>query len=173
MATDWNASLYDTSHAFVWQFGRALVPLLEAGPGERILDVGCGTGRLTAEIAESGARVVGIDYSPAMVAQARENYPSLEFAARDVCEMEYAEEFDAVFSNAVLHWVKPPIAAARAMARALKPGGRLVAELGGHGNVAALVDAAYRALRQLGIPQPEVLDPWYFPSVAEYTGLLE
>jgi trans-aconitate methyltransferase len=173
MATDWNAGLYDTSHSFVWQFGRALVALLEPAHGERILDIGCGTGRLTHEIAEAGARVVGIDYSPAMVAQARANYPSLEFAACGVCEMDYAEEFDAVFSNAVLHWVKPPIAAARTMARALKPGGRLVVELGGHGNVAALVDAAYRALGQLGIPEPERLNPWYFPSVAEYASLLE
>jgi trans-aconitate methyltransferase len=173
MGKDWNASLYDESHAFVWQFGRALVPLLEPGCGERILDVGCGTGRLTAEIAEAGARVVGIDTSPAMVAQARENYPGLEFRPRNVCSMEYTEEFDAVFSNAVLHWVKPPEAAARAMARALKPCGRLVVELGGHGNVAALVDAAYGALRRLGIAEPAALNPWYFPSVAEYAELLE
>ncbi len=173
MSGGWNASLYDGSHGFVAQYGRALVPLLEPRAGERILDVGCGTGQLTAEIADAGARVVGIDASPAMVAQAREKYPSLEFVTGSVCEMEYAEEFDALFSNAVLHWVKPPEVAARAMARALKPGGRLVVEFGGRGNVAGLVEAAYGALRRLGIAEPEGLNPWYYPSVGEYTALLE
>jgi trans-aconitate 2-methyltransferase len=87
--------------------------------------------------------------------------------------MPYCGEFDAVFSNAALHWIQPAQEAAGAMARALKRGGRLVAELGGRGNVQALVDCAYRALKQLGIPDPERCNPWYFPSVGEYATLLE
>jgi trans-aconitate 2-methyltransferase len=87
--------------------------------------------------------------------------------------MPYNCEFDAVFSNAALHWMQPAQEAAAAMARALKPGGRLVAELGGRGNVQVLVDSAYHALKQLGIPDPERYNPWYFPSVGEYATLLE
>jgi trans-aconitate 2-methyltransferase len=173
MPADWNAGLYDASHAFVWEFGRDLVALLAPQPGERILDVGCGTGHLTSEIARSGAQVLGTDSSAAMIAQARENFPGVSFESRDVRELPYLAEFDAIFSNAVLHWVQPPEAAAAAMSRALKPGGRLVCEFGGHGNVHILVEAAYRALRRLGVEHPERLNPWYYPSVAEYAAVLD
>jgi SAM-dependent methyltransferase len=173
MSVDWNVGLYEAKHSFVWQFGRDLLHVLAPQPGERILDVGCGTGRLTAEIGSAGAEVVGIDYSPTMISQARENYPILVFETQDACHMPYFGEFDAVFSNAALHWIQPAEAAAEAMTRALKRGGRLVAELGGRGNVQVLVDSAYRALKQLGIPDPERYNPWYFPSVGEYATLLE
>jgi trans-aconitate methyltransferase len=173
VSQDWNAGLYEAKHSFVWQFGRDLLQVLDPQAGERILDVGCGTGRLTAEIAGAGAEMVGIDYSPTMIAQARANYPILVFETQDACQMPYCGEFDAVFSNAALHWIQPAEDAAAAMARALKSGGRLVAELGGRGNVQVLVDSAYRALKQLGIPDPERYNPWYFPSVGEYATLLE
>lgn len=173
MTQDWNAGLYEAKHSFVWHFGRELLQILAPQPGERILDVGCGTGRLTAEIASAGAEVLGIDYSPTMISQARGNYPILVFETQDACQMPYHGEFDAVFSNAALHWIQPAEEAAAAMARALKNGGRLVAELGGRGNVQVLVDSAYRALKQLGIPDPERYNPWYFPSVGQYASLLE
>ena len=173
MPPDWNAGLYDASHAFVWEFGRDLLALLAPQPGERILDVGCGTGHLTAEIAQSGAQVLGVDRSAAMVAQARHNFPLLPFETLDACALPYRDAFDAIFSNAVLHWVQPPDAAASSMARALKPGGRLVCELGGRGNIQLLVEGAYHALRQLGVHQPERFNPWYYPSVAEYSAVLE
>jgi SAM-dependent methyltransferase len=173
MQADWNAGLYDASHAFVWEFGRDLLALLAPQPGERILDVGCGTGHLTAEIARSGAQVLGIDRSTAMIAQARENFRDLSFESHDVCALPFDGEFDAIFSNAVLHWVRPPETAAAAMARALKPGGRLVLEFGGHGNVQILAGGACRALRHMGVPEPERLNPWYFPSVAAYSAILE
>jgi SAM-dependent methyltransferase len=170
---DWNVGLYEAKHSFVWQFGRDLLEVLAPQAGERILDVGCGTGRLTAEIARAGADVVGIDYSPTMISQARGNYPILVFETQDACQMPYSGEFDAVFSNAALHWVQPAEEAAAAMARALKSGGRLVAELGGRGNVQTLVESAYQALKKLGIHDPERYNPWYFPSVGEYATLLE
>jgi len=169
----WNVGLYEAKHSFVWQLGRELLQVLNAQPGERILDVGCGTGKLTSEIASAGADVVGIDYSPTMIAEARRNYPILHFETHDACQMPYSGEFDAVFSNAALHWIQPAQEAAAAMSRALVRGGRLVAELGGHGNVRILVDSAYRALEQLGIPDPERFNPWYFPTVGEYATLLE
>jgi SAM-dependent methyltransferase len=169
----WNAEQYEAGYSFVWEYGRDLVKLLSPQPGERILDVGCGTGQLTTQIAASGADVTGIDSSPAMVDQARQNAPGLRFEVQDVCALPYREEFDAVFSNAVLHWVTRAEEAAGAMSRALKPGGRLVLEFGGRGNVRELLAASDRALRHLGIADPERYHPWFYPSIAEYAGILE
>src|SRR6266403_6293483 len=106
--SDWNANLYDAKHAFVWKFGADLLPLLAAKSGERILDIGCGTGHLTAQIAESGANVLGVDRSPEMIRQARLKYPSLQFEVMDAREIALDGNFDAVFSNATLHWIKEP-----------------------------------------------------------------
>jgi SAM-dependent methyltransferase len=150
-----------------------MLGMLGAHAGERILDVGCGTGHLTAEIAAAGANVVGVDQSPAMIEQARANFPALRFDVQDARSLPYDGEFDAVFSNAVLHWVQPAEQAVAGLSRALKPGGRLVVELGGRGNIAVLVEGAYGALRQLGVAEPEQWSPWYFPGVPEYAGLLE
>ncbi len=173
MSSDWNPSLYQSSHAFVWEYGKELVGLLAPKAGERILDIGCGTGQLTAEIARAGAEVVGIDSSPAMIDQARGNFPDLQFEVADVSVIAYREQFDAVFSNAVLHWVREADAAASAIARALKPGGRFVAEFGGRGNTRALLDAVYRSMEELGIAEPEKHNPWFYPAIGEYAALLE
>jgi trans-aconitate methyltransferase len=170
---DWNPELYQSSHSFVWEYGRDLLALLAPQPGERILDVGCGTGQLTAEIGRAGAETVGIDSSQSMISQARNNFPELSFDVQDVCHLPYREEFDAVFSNAALHWVERADDAAEAMSRALKPGGRLVVEFGGRGNVRAVLDALRRALESRPGAQIERVNPWYFPSVGEYTSLLE
>lgn len=167
----WDAALYDGKHAFVAQYGKALLDLLAARPGERILDLGSGTGDLARKIADAGATVVGLDNSPDMVAAARAKHPDLEFVAGDATSFAFEWSFDAVFSNAVLHWVRPPEAAARCVARALKPGGRFVAEFGGQGNIASIAAAARDALRQVtGVDAP---NPLYFPSVGEYAAVLE
>ncbi len=108
-----------------------------------------------------------------MIEQARRNAPTLRFEVRDIRHLPYHAEFDAVFSNAVLHWVREADEAAESMARALKPGGRLVVEMGGRGNVRALLDASDRALRELGVPDPERYHPWFYPGVAEYADILE
>ncbi len=169
----WNAGLYDDSFSFIWEYGSSLLDLLDPKPGERILDLGCGTGHLTAQIAERGAEVIGIDHSPAMIDQARANYPGLRFEVADASDFRISEPVDAVFSNAVLHWVRDPEAAAGCIARALKPGGRLVAEFGGARNVGQIVDATIDELRQIGVTNPAERNPWYFPSIAEYGALLE
>jgi len=169
----WNSELYQSRHSFVWEYGRELLGMLGARAGERILDVGCGTGNLTAEIARAGAAVVGVDSSAAMIGQARKNFPELAFDVADVCALPFVAEFDAVFSNAVLHWVPDAHLAAAAMARALKPGGRMVLEFGGKGNVGAVLEAVYRGLEAMGVAKPAALSPWYFPSVDEYTSVLE
>src|SRR5688572_11002406 len=134
MSTAWSPQLYEGQHSFVWKYGADLLPLLAPQPGERIIDLGCGTGRLTAQIAESGAEVIGVDRSPEMIGQARQNFPKLRFLLADIASFESPEPADAVFSNAALHWVTDAEAAARNVARSLRPGGRFVAEFGGKRN---------------------------------------
>lgn len=167
----WNSALYDQRHAFVFRYGEEVVALLNPQPGERILDIGCGTGHLTQQIAAAGAQVVGLDNSPDMIAAAQTSYPGIEFVVADAADFRFAEPFDAIFSNAALHWVANAEQAMHCMARALKPGGRLVVELGGKGNIATIhnaMTAAIDAVAQLRI------DPGrHFPSVAEYAGLAE
>jgi SAM-dependent methyltransferase len=159
----WNPRLYEDRHSFVWQFGRGLVEMLQPRAGERILDVGCGTGQLTAGLAQAGAQVVGVDSSAAMIEQARRNYPDIPFEQADARALPFRGEFDAVFSNAALHWIKEAGEAAESMNSALRRGGRVVVELGGRGNTAALLAAM----------EAESSHPWYFPGIPEYASLLE
>lgn len=168
----WNAELYDDKHSFVWKMAAGLLDLLAAKPGERILDVGCGTGHLTAQIAETGAHVTGIDASSTMIQQAREKYPSLRFEVMDAREIAFPQPFDAAFSNATLHWIKEPSRVVAGIAKALKPGGRFVAEFGGKGNVKGLSEAVERAWRKVDLPGAAP-SPWYYPSITEYAELLE
>ena len=168
----WNANYYTQKHAFVFEHGASLVELLAPLPEELVLDLGCGSGELTQEIASKGAGIVGLDASADMLAKAREQFPSLDFRLGNATNFELPERFDAIFSNAVLHWVPEAAAAIRQMHRHLKPGGRLVAELGGQGNVGHIVNAVLRHLHRRGY-LPARADWWFFPSVGEYTTLLE
>jgi trans-aconitate methyltransferase len=171
--TGWDSRLYDESFQIITQLGAGVVELLAPRPGERIVDVGCGTGALTAQIAAAGAEIVGIDASETMVARARDLYPQLRFEVAKGEEFTLQYPVDAVFSNAALHWMSPPEAVATSVARALKPGGRFVGEMGGRGNIATIVGAINQALAEEGIPQERVRNPWYFPSIGEYASLLE
>ncbi|HSU32168.1 MAG TPA: methyltransferase domain-containing protein [Bryobacteraceae bacterium] len=169
--TTWDTELYESRHSFVWQHGEGLLDLLAPRPGECILDLGCGTGQLTAKIADAGAAVLGLDASPDMIGQARQNYPRLQFKLEDATAMQFENEFDAVFSNAALHWMLDAAAVAKNIARALKPGGRFVAELGGHGNIGQIVSAIETTIkRHTGTVPP---GRTFFPSIPEYTTLLE
>jgi trans-aconitate methyltransferase len=167
----WDSSLYDRKHAFVTKYGEGVLELLAPQAGERILDVGCGTGHLTKKIAEIGAEVVGLDSSAEMIETARAAYPEIEFVVADAADFSFDEPFDAVFSNAALHWIHPPEQAVICMSRALRAGGRLVAEFGGKGNVAKITDALRQAIGEL--VQVEAAHGNYFPSVGEYATLLE
>jgi len=167
----WDAKLYDGKHSFVWKHGASLVELLAPRPGECILDLGCGTGHLTAQIAATGAAVLGIDSAPPMVEEARANFPDLGFEVHDARQLAFADEFDAVFSNAVLHWIVEAESVVQGVVRALRPGGRFVAEFGGQRNVQSILAALLAGLRALGVEGS--VSPWYYPSVGEYTGLLE
>jgi trans-aconitate methyltransferase len=169
VSNSWDAEQYEGRHSFVWRLGAGVVDLLAPQSGERILDIGCGTGQLTAEIANKGAQVVGLDNSANMIGQARQNYPGLTFALADAGNFRFDEPFDAVFSNAALHWVKLADAAAESIAGALRSGGRFVAEFGGHGNTRSILSALRAALG----PESDLRCPWYYPSIGEYASLLE
>ena len=161
---------YQAKHHYVIAGGADLVEVLAPQAGERVLDLGCGTGQLSAQIAAAGAEVVGIDLSAEMVEAAREQFPDLSFAVGDANNFSFAEPFDAVFSNATLHWVKPPEEALACIAACLGQGGRFVAELGGERNVATISQGLRDQLAARGFyPQ----SPWYFPSLGEYTRLVE
>lgn len=167
----WDPALYDSKHAFIFEYGKGLLSALAPQAGERILDLGCGTGHLAQQIAESGAQVVGIDASPEMIEQACRVYPGIEFRVADARDFSFPFQFDAVFSNAALHWVPEAEQVVERIASALRPGGRFVAEFGGKGNVTSITQALQEAIRQIaGI---EVESGWYFPSIGTYTALLE
>jgi len=170
----WNPLVYEERARFVREGGAPVLELLAAQPGERVLDLGCGPGKLTRALADAGARVLGVDSSEPMLAEARAAYPELEFARVRAEELPYSEEFDAIFSNATLHWVRRADNAAHGMYRALCPGGRLAAEFGGYQNVAAVRAAVSVGLRELGRSEGEsAWNPWYFPRVGEYASVLE
>jgi ubiquinone/menaquinone biosynthesis C-methylase UbiE len=169
----WKSNLYNDKHSFVYQFGESLIELLAPKAGERILDVGCGSGQLTAKISESGAKVIGIDSTKEMIADAKGKYTDIEFLVMNAADLHFDEPFDAIFSNAALHWVLRKEEAVESMYRNLKAGGRVVAEFGGKGNVQTIVNQLRQSLAKRGYKENAQLKLWYFPSIGEYTTLLE
>jgi SAM-dependent methyltransferase len=172
----WDAGDYARVGAFVAELGGAALDLLDPKPGERILDVGCGDGTLTQRIIERGAIVLGLDNSPEMVAAARAK--GIDALLLPAEEMQFFAEFDAAFSNATLHWVLHKEQAARAIFRALKPGGRFAGEMGGEGNLEALREALDEELIIRGYVPPVEASNWYaspdeFAAVYEAAGFRE
>jgi trans-aconitate methyltransferase len=171
--TYWNAHLYDDKHDFVFKYGEDVVQLLAPAQGERILDIGCGTGYHTNLIAQAGARVVGIDKSASMIERAQAVYPDLDVRVLSATDFYFETPFDAIFSNATLHWVLDKEKAVDHIAQALRPGGRLILEMGGKGNVEEIVVATRKVLTRHGYYSNAATQLWYFPSLSEYTTLLE
>ena len=166
----WDPDNYAAHARFVSDLGAPVVDLLDPQPGERVLDLGCGDGALTEKLVEAGCRVVAVDASPEQVQAARRR--GLDARVADATALDFDGAFDAVFSNAVLHWIRDPDAALAAVHRALAPGGRLVAEMGGHGCVASIRAAFAEVLAERGI-DAERLNPWYFPTARAYRGRLD
>lgn len=169
---EWNAERYAKNARFVADMGQIVIDLLKPQAGERILDLGCGDGALTEKVVALGATVVGIDASADMVEAARQR--GIDARVMDGCDLSFEGEFDGAFSNAAMHWMKrDPEAVVAGVYRALKPGGRFSAEMGGHGGVAAITVALCAALQQRGITNPAGLIPWYFPTPDEHRPRLE
>ncbi|MYW03791.1 methyltransferase domain-containing protein [Streptomyces sp. SID3343] len=169
----WNTGTYDSNFGFVSAHGRSMIDLLEPQAGESILDLGCGTGDLAAEIAATGARVHGIDADAGMIETARAKHAGsgATFAVADGHAFTLAEPVDKVFSNAALHWMTRPDEVIERVHAALRPGGRFVAEQGAGRNVATLIEGMRTAAAEQGLG--DVVLPWYFPSTAEHAGRLE
>ncbi len=165
----WSASDYARNGRFVQELAGPVFAMLEPKKGERILALGCGDGALTAEIKASGADVLGVDLSDELLAVAR--MKGLRVRKLDGHALDFVSEFDAVFSNAALHWMRKPALVIAGVHRALKAYGRFVGELGGHGNVAAIA-TAMRAVGSERNGDPALVAPWLFPTVDEYAALL-
>lgn len=165
----WSAAAYDAHARFVSDLAGPALEWLAPRPGERILDLGCGDGAVTAAIKAMGAEVVGIDTSESLLAAARAR--GLDARHMDGQALALPPEFDAVFSNAALHWMTRPEAVIAGVHRALRPGGRFVAEFGGHGNVAAIVTAMRATARRIG-GDPALAGPWFFPTPEVYGDML-
>jgi len=169
----WNVELYNEKHGFVYQYGSDLVQLLDPKSGERILDLGCGSGQLSNEISSFTDQVIGIDSSREMIETSKALFKNIDFYQMDAASFSFTEAFDAIFSNAVLHWVKDQKTASQNMFRHLKTGGRLVVEFGGAGNVATITDAIKSCLEERGFLENAGQERWYFPSISTYATLLE
>jgi len=170
MTQSWNPTAYAEIGSFVPTLGVGVLEWLDPQPGERILDLGCGDGQLTGKIVAAGATVVGVDASPEMVAEARNK--GIDARVCNAETLPFAAEFDAVFSNAALHWVRHQDAMLAGVKRALKPGGRFVAEMGGHGNIAAIRVALIAVLERHGCSGLED-GVNYYPTPEAYRARLE
>jgi trans-aconitate methyltransferase len=168
-STSWNPESYAKNARFVSDLGEPLLQLLEAQPGELILDLGCGDGALTERIAGYGCAVVGVDSSFPQLKAAKER--GLNTVVMDGHQLSFKRRFDAVFSNAALHWMKEPETVVAGVTNSLKPGGRFIGEFGGKGNVEKIRTALHDTLRRHAI-DPMPIDPWYYPSPEEYSALL-
>jgi len=163
----WNARDYATNARFVADLGEPVLDLLQPQPGERILDLGCGDGALTARLAERGTTVVGVDASAELLAAASAR--GLDARQMDARALTFTNEFDAVFSNAALHWIPDLVPVFEGIHRALRPHGRFVGECGGHGCLAAVVTSLRAVAARRGV---EIAWPWRFPTVEEFEAYL-
>jgi len=167
---DWNPATYAKNARFVSDLAEPLLQLLDPRPGEAILDLGCGDGALTERIAGFGCDVYGVDSSLAQTRAAKAR--GVRVVVMDGQRLYLRKPFDAVFTNAALHWMKPPDSVVANVWSCLAAGGRFVGEFGGEGNVGKIRTALHAALRQRGI-DPMAIDPWYYPSPRQFSALLD
>lgn len=170
MNIQWNANQYANQFQFVPNYGEELFNLLKLKPGMKVLDLGCGTGDLTAKLKQLGAQVVGMDESEEMLHIARNKYPDITFIHGDACTLEVKEKYDAIFSNAVFHWIEDQNLLLDHISRALNKGGALVCEFGGRGCCEIIHNALRLAFKKRGLHYPF---SFYFPTIGEYAPIVE
>jgi trans-aconitate methyltransferase len=165
----WNSNLYDNKHSFVAEYGKVMIDFVNVKKGQKILDLGCGTGVLTNELAKNGATVIGTDLSKDMIDKAKLNYPNLTFQVEDATNLSFRNDFDTVFSNAVFHWIPNQKKLLHSVYRSLKDNGSLICEFGAKNNISKIQTSFEKVLRQKGY---SYYSPFFFPSKEEYSVLL-
>jgi trans-aconitate 2-methyltransferase len=173
MKIAWNPNLYDDKHDFVFKFGEEIVSLLNPQKNETILDLGCGTGDLTQQIGDACHKVIGLDNSLEMILKAKEKHTDIEFVQANAMDFQLDTTFDAVFSNATLHWIPDAESVIKNINKHLKVGGRFVAEFGGKGCVNNIISTLTTVLDEKNIAYPPINSVLYYPSVGEYAHILE
>lgn len=172
MNIEWNAQKYTNDFSFVHQYGNNVLELISAEKGSNILDLGCGNGALTNELTQRGFHAVGLDASSDLLEIARENYPHISFVEGDATDFSMQEQFDAIFSNAVFHWIdkEKQLDMMKCVYNALRSGGEFVFEFGGYGNNQKIHDALCDEFDKVGLLYK---NPFFFPTIGEYAALLE
>jgi trans-aconitate methyltransferase len=170
MKKEWDAKTYSKDFQFVYKYGAAALDLLKVGKGDRVLDLGCGNGAITQKIAALGAEAIGLDASAEMLEIAESRYPALKFIQAEATDFSLPEPVDAVFSNAVFHWIRAQDSLLDCVARALRPNGQLVCEFGGKGNNELIHSQLEKAFARRKLNYPRV---FFFPTIGEYASLLE
>lgn len=168
--SDWNAVLYDNKHDFVSEYGKGLLEFVPVNKNQSILDLGCGTGTLTAQLFDLAGTIVGVDSSVSMIVKAEEQYPNIKFMVCDALDLPFEEEFEVVFSNAVFHWISDHNTLLKQVHKVLKPNGLLVCEFGAKGNIATIENAFIDACREL---EYEYKPMFNFPMSENFADLLE
>lgn len=166
----WNAALYDTRHHFVAEYGKGLLENIPDNPKQSILDLGCGTGTLTAQLSALASQVTGIDSSPDMISKAKEQFAHIPFKVCDALKLPFMQEFDVVFSNAVFHWIANHDLLLKNIRQALRPHGCLVCEFGAKDNIATIENAFIQATKKLGISYKTKFN---FTTTEKFSALLE
>ncbi len=172
MNIEWNAKKYTNDFSFVHQYGNSVLELIGKEKGSSVLDLGCGNGALTKELADRGYRAIGLDASPDLLNIARDTYPEITFIQGDATEFSLNEQVDVVFSNAVFHWIdkEKQLDMMKCVYNALKSGGEFVFEFGGYGNNQKIHDALCMEFKKEGLIYK---NPFFFPTIGEYASLLE
>lgn len=167
---EWDSSSYDDKHHFVAEYGKELLEFIPHDPKQAILDLGCGTGVLTARLFELGNRVVGVDSSRSMIDKAKDQFPEIEFKVCNALDLPFEQEFDVVFSNAVFHWIDDHDLLIKNISNSLKSSGLLVCEFGAHGNIRIIETVFSEVCSAHGY---HYRGGFNFPKVDDFARLLE
>ena len=168
--SDWNAVLYDKKHDFVSEYGKGLLEFVPENKNQSILDLGCGTGTLTAQLSNFAGTIIGVDSSASMIAKAKKQYSNMQFVVCDALALPFEKQFDVVFSNAVFHWIADHDTLLKQVHKVLKPNGLLVCEFGANGNIATIENAFMNACQDF---EYKYTPKFNFPTVDDFSDLLK